>query len=268
MSEPITRHVLLIIICVLVAATPVWARKPETGFLNRTVKSNGVVYRYQVYVPADWERRKQWPVLLFLHGAGERGEDGLLQTDVGIGHAIRSRAAEFEMLVVMPQLRKEKLWTDAGMEAQALAALEQTIKEFHGDRDRVYLSGLSMGGYATWDLAAKYPQRWAALAPICGGIHGPESFPPLHVSLVDDPKIADPYAETARRVGKTPVWVFHGADDDTVPVAESRKMVAALRAANAEVKYSEYPGVGHNSWDGAYAEPEFVPWLLRQSLKR
>ena len=88
------------------------------------------------------------------------------------------------------------------------------------------------------------------------------------MSLVDDPKVADPYAETARRVGKTPVWVFHGGADDTVPVEESRKMVAALRAANANVRYSEYPGVGHNSWDSAYAEPEFLPWMLRQSLRR
>ena len=268
MGEPMTRHGLLIMLCILFAVVPLWARRTETGFLNRTVKSGGVVYRYQMYVPADWEKGKHWPVLLFLHGKGERGEDGLLQTDVGIGHAIRNRAAEYEMLVVMPQLRKEKLWTDADMEAQVLAALEQTIKEFHGDRDRVYLSGLSMGGYATWDLAAKYPERWAALAPICGGIYGPEDFPALHVSLVDDPKVADPYAETARRVGKTPVWVFHGGDDDTVPVAESRKMVAALRAVNANVRYSEYLGVGHNSWVRAYAEPEFVPWLLRQSLKR
>ncbi|HYL15517.1 MAG TPA: PHB depolymerase family esterase [Terriglobales bacterium] len=240
------------------------ARKSETGFLNRTVAASGSSYHYQVYVPANWDKHKKWPVLLFLHGAGERGEDGLLQADVGIGHAIRTRAAEFQFIVVMPQCWPNKLWTDPDMQAQALTALEQSIKEFHGDRDRVYLSGLSMGGYGTWDLAAKYPGKFAALAVICGGIRGPQHFPELHVSLVDDPKITDPYAETGRRIGKTPVWIFHGDADPAVPVEESRKMVEALRAVNTNVRYTEYPGVGHNSWDKAYAEPEFVPWLLAQ----
>jgi len=240
------------------------ARKSETGFLNRTVNTGGSTYRYQVFVPANWDKHKKWPVLLFLHGAGERGEDGLLQTEVGIGHAIRTGAAQFQFIVVMPQCWTNKLWTDSGMQGQALTALEQSIKEFHGDRDRVYLSGLSMGGYGTWDLAAKYPGKFAALAVICGGIHGPQRFQELHVSLVDVPKVTDPYAEVARRIGKTPVWIFHGDADPAVPVEESRKMVEALRAANANMKYSEYPGVGHNSWDKAYAAPEFIPWLLQQ----
>lgn len=240
------------------------AGKSETGFLNRTVILGGNTYRYQVYVPGSWDKQKKWPVLLFLHGAGERGQDGLLQTEVGIGHAIRSRAAEFQIVVVMPQCWPNRLWTDPDMQAQALAALDESSKEFHGDRDRVYLSGLSMGGYGTWDLAAKYPGKFAALAVICGGIRGPERFQELHVSLVDDPKITDAYVETARRIGKTPVWIFHGDADPAVPVEESRKMVEALRALNANVRYSEYPGVEHNSWDKAYAEPEFIPWLLQQ----
>jgi len=123
-----------------------------------------------------------------------------------------------------------------------------------------------MGGYGTWDLAVKYPKRFAAYVVICGGLRGPDRFPELHVSLVDDAKIADPYAETARRVGKTPVWIFHGADDPAVPVEESRKMADALKAAGGSVDYTEYPGVGHQSWLKAYAEPELVPWLLKQKL--
>jgi predicted peptidase len=244
-----------------------YARKPETGFVNRTVSSGGVTHRYQVYVPADWDKHHKWPVLLFLHGYGERGDDGLLSTDIGIGHAIRTHAALFTFLVVIPQCSTSSLWTKSDMQEIALAALEQTIREFKGDRDRLYLSGLSMGGYGTWDMAVRYPGKFAGLAPVCGGIRAP-GLPELHASLLDDPKVSDAYAETARRIGRTPVWIFHGDADEAVPVEESRKMAEALRAANANVKYTEYPGVGHNSWDKAYSEPDFVPWLLSQKLQR
>ena len=247
-------------------SAPASARKPETGFLNRVVTVQGETYRYQVYVPPDYDSHKKWPVIVFLHGAGERGDDGLLQTDVGLGHAIREHATNFPFVVVMPQCRKDKLWTQPDMQAQALAALDQSSREFHADRNRVYLTGLSMGGYGTWDLAVKYPKRFAAYVVICGGLRGPDRFPELHVSLVDDAKIADPYAETARRIGKTPVWIFHGADDPAVPVEESRKMADALKAAGGSVEYTEYPGVGHQSWLKAYAEPDLVPWLLKQKL--
>jgi predicted peptidase len=254
------------VLVILLTAPAASARKPETGFLNRVVTVQGDTYRYQVYVPADYESHKKWPVILFLHGAGERGDDGLLQTDIGLGHAIREHAANFPFIVVMPQCRKEKAWTQADMQAQALAALDQSFKEFHGDRERVYLTGLSMGGYGTWDLAVRYPKRFAAYIVICGGIRGPERWPELHSSLIDDHRISDPYAETARRIGKTPVWIFHGADDPTIPVEESRKMADALRAAGGNVQYTEYPGVGHQSWLKAYAEPDLVPWLLKQKL--
>ncbi len=152
------------------------------------------------------------------------------------------------------------------MQAQAMAALEASIKEFHGDRNRIYLSGLSMGGFGTWEFAARNPGRFAALVPICSGVRPQKNWPQLRVTLVDDPKIADPYAEIARHIGSTPVWIFHGDADPAVPVDESRHMAEALKAANAKFKYTEYPGVGHNSWDQAYAEPDLVPWLLAQSL--
>src|SRR5437899_11371855 len=104
------------------------ARKSETGFLNRTVNTGGSTYRYQVFVPANWDKHKKWPVLLFLHGAGERGEDGLLQTEVGLAHAIREHAGNFAFVVVMPQCPKGKLWTEPQMETQALAALDRSMK--------------------------------------------------------------------------------------------------------------------------------------------
>ncbi|PYV59612.1 MAG: hypothetical protein DMG91_00760 [Acidobacteria bacterium] len=253
-----------IVLITALFALPAFAGRAQTGFLNRTVMEAGEEYRYQVYVPADWNDHKKWPVILFLHGAGERGDDGLLQSDVGLGHAIRKNAAAFPFIVVMPQCRKGKVWTQPDMEAQALGALDRSIKEFHGDRERVYLTGLSMGGFGTWDLAAKYPGRFAAYVVICGGISPLPQLPEIAVSLAKEHKVADPYAETARLVGKTPVWIFHGDADPAVPVEESRKMKAALEAAHANVRYTEYAGVGHESWDNAYAEPDLVPWLLQQ----
>lgn len=258
------RACMVVLLCL--SAATAFARKHETGFLDRTASLNGESYRYQVYVPRDFDPKKKWPVILFLHGAGERNDDGLQQTDVGIGHAIRANASRFPFIVVMPQCRKDKRWIHADMQAQAMTALEQSIKEFHGDRDRLYLTGLSMGGYGTWDMTAKYPGKFAAYVPICGGIYGPAKVPDARVGLAADPSVTDPYAGTAKRIGSTPIWIFHGAADDTVPVEESRKMAQALEAAKANFHYTEYPGVGHNAWDKAYAEPELIPWLLAQHL--
>jgi len=240
----------------------------ETGFLDRTVNVAGKDYRYEVYVPADFRSKKSWPVILFLHGSGERGSDGLLQTDVGLPHAIRQKSSRFPFILVMPQCSDEMIWSAPDMKAQALAALDDSIREFHGDRRRVYLTGLSMGGYAGWEFAIAERGRFAALVPICSGVRAPSDWPELRVHLPDDAKNADPYGEVARRIGKMPVWMFHGDADDSVPVEESRNMAAALKAAGADFKYTEYPGVGHNSWDNAYAEPDLVPWLLSKSLKR
>ena len=260
------RHAALSLTLLALLPVSAFARKQETGFLDRAITVSGETYRYQVFVPYNWDRHKKWPVILFLHGAGERGEDGLLQTDVGLAHAIREHAGNFPFVVVMPQCPKGKLWTEPEMETQAFAALDRSMKEFDGDSERIYLTGISMGGYGTWDLAAKYPHRFAAYVPICGGIYGPPNFKQIEVSLAKDAQVADPYAETARRVGNTPVWIFHGDADDSVPVDESRKMYAALQAAGANARYTEYPGVGHNSWDKAYAEPDLMPWLLNQHL--
>lgn len=259
------RNLFFLLLCSLTFLMPARAYIRETGFLNRSIKVGTTVYRYQVYVPADWTKSKKWPVILFLHGAGERGEDGIIQTEVGIGTAIRRYADRFPSIVVFPQCRKNFWWTHPEMQAQAVKALDQTIKEFNGDTQRVYLTGISMGGYGTWSLAAKYPEKFAALAPICGGIRLPERARSIAGNPPEDPS-ADPYSATAQKIAKLPIWVFHGAADKVVPVSESRKMVEALKMAGGNVKYSEYEGVGHNSWDKAYAEPEFMPWLLSQRL--
>jgi predicted peptidase len=244
------------------------AHSNDTGFLDRTLSLHGRTYRYQVFVPEDWSPKEQWPIVLFLHGAGERGSDGLLQTDAGLPRAIRLDRTRFPTIVVMPQCPRESWWPAPEMEEVALSALAAASKEFKGNPKKTYLTGLSMGGYGSWDLASRYPGKFAAVVPICGGIIAPEHLLKLHPELAntaypDDPKS---YAEVARRIGKTPVWIFHGADDPTVPVDSSRRLNKALKAAGGDVHYTEYPGVGHNSWDKAYAEPDLMPWLLSKTL--
>jgi predicted peptidase len=244
----------------LLAVAPARAKKIETGFHDRTVTVDRLEYKYQVFVPDNWTPKKKWPVILFLHGAGERVEDGLIQTEVGIGRAIRRDRSRVPAIVVMPQCRKDVWWTDSAMGNVAMAALDQAQKEFHGDSARIYLTGLSMGGYGTWYLAAKYPGEFAAIVPICGGILMPD------LSRKQSPDDSKPYAETAAKIGKnTPVWIFHGGDDPVVPVAESQRMAAAMKALGGEVRYTEYPGVGHNSWEKAYEEAELFPWLLSKT---
>jgi predicted peptidase len=147
------------------------------------------------------------------------------------------------------------------MQTLALKSLEQTAKEFKCDSKRTFLTGLSMGGYGSWLIAANNRKKFAALAVICGGVIPP---PGVKVPGTDVAGPADPYGAIASKIGKTPVWVFHGGADTAVPVSESRKMVDALKAQYGNVRYNEYDGVGHNSWDKAYAEPELFPWLLSQ----
>jgi len=269
---------LLTLIVFSLTATPAEARKTETGFLDRKVSVQGAEYKYQVFVPEDWTKNKKWPVILFLHGAGERGDDGLVQTEVGIGTAIRRYRSRFPAVVVMPQCRKDMWWADS-MADIAMAALAEAQKEFHGDANRVYLTGLSMGGYGTWYLAGKYPGKFAAIAPICGGILMPDK------ARTQSPDDNAPYTEAAKKIGKTPVWIFHGGDDPVVPVTESRRMAEAMKAVLGqdtlytarpatkpvevpEVIYTEYPGVGHNSWEKAYADPDLISWLLTKSLSK
>jgi predicted peptidase len=249
------------LLALLLVATTAYAKKPETGFLDRTVIVQGTSYKYQVFVPENWSPKHKWPIILFLHGAGERAEDGLVQTQVGIGRAIREHRDRFPAIVVLPQCRKNIWWAQSPMDDVAIASLEAATKEFHGDTDRTYLTGLSMGGYGTWYLAGKYPSRFAAIVPICGGVLVPDM---ARMQPADD---ASPYAEAAKKIGnKVPAWIFHGGDDPVVPVTESQRMNTAMKALGGDVRYTEYPGVGHDSWNKAYDEEELMKWMLSKSL--
>jgi len=235
---------------------------PQSGFLDRTVRLQGVDHSYKVYVPEAYAVDSPWPVILFLHGAGERGTDGVLSTTVGLGRAIREFPSRYPAIVVFPQAPLDTTWTGEPGRV-AMAALEKTLHEFSTDRDRVYLTGLSMGGQGAWALAYSHSDQFAAAVVICGFIGvGSGAFASFMAA-----DVADPPAALATRIRKLPVWVYHGDADRTVPVDQSRTVVASLRAVGADVQYTELPGVGHNSWDAAYQSPELAAWLFKQRRK-
>jgi predicted peptidase len=228
---------------VLLCVTRTRPAEPR-GFLDRVYQDDQGESKYVLFVPHSTKSDKPLPVILFLHGAGETGTDGQLQAKVGLGPAIKKREKSFPFLAIFPQSQK-RTWQAGSQDAKrALAILDAVSKEYKTDPKRVYLTGLSMGGYGTWSLAQVQPDRWAAIVPVCGG---------------GDPK-------QAGKIKHIPCWCFHGETDMAVPVAKSRDMIEALKKAGGTPKYDEYAGVGHNSWDRAYATKELYPWLLEQHL--
>lgn len=234
----------------LAAGSSAAAREPKSGLLTRTVTVGEESYTYQVFVPARLAGQRNLPVILFLHGIGQRGEGGLIPADGTAGAFARQYLEQVPAVALIPQCRKGRYWHDPEMERMVMAELEQTREEFGADPKRLYLAGVSMGGFGAWHLAAEHPGKFAAVVSICGGS-------PLTAG--------DRFAPIARKVGRTPVWVFHGSEDRVVPVSESRRMVEALKSLEgSRVRYSEYEGVGHNVWLKALAEPGLLPWLLGQ----
>jgi predicted peptidase len=241
---------------------------PRSRFLERSVTLGEHEYRYRVWLPPHYTKLHHWPVILFLHGSGERGEDNLRQVTIGLGPALERFSDRYNSVIVFPQCRLGHEWY-GDMELQAMAALESSIREFHGDRRRVYLTGISMGGSGAWYLA-RHRRRFAAVVPICGEVARdpvdpfPIELPPDIARIIGAP---DPYGALAQAVGALPVWAFHGTVDSEVPVTESRNTVAALRRNGGNVTYTEYPGIGHDSWDLAYADARMPRWLLQQRLR-
>jgi predicted peptidase len=224
--------------------------------LERLVyEAGGRKLPYRLLKPATVERDKKYPLVIFLHGAGERGSDNEKQLVHGVPQFVANRD-KYPCFLIAPQCPEGKKWVEVDWSADThtlpadpgevgrltLGLIEQAIKDLPTDAKRVYVTGLSMGGYGTWDLLARRPELFAAVAPVCGG--------------------AD--EATAAKVKDVPVWAFHGAKDTAVKPARSRNMIAALRKAGGQPKYTEYPEVGHNSWDPAYADPEFFRWLFAQ----
>ncbi|HEX5444020.1 MAG TPA: prolyl oligopeptidase family serine peptidase, partial [Pirellulales bacterium] len=183
------------------------------------------------------EGDKKWPLILFLHGSGESGDD-LNKVKIHGPPKIVETKHDFPFIVVSPQSSRR------GWNVDALKGLlDEVLADYRVDRNRVYLTGLSMGGFGTWSLAAAYPDTFAAIAPICGGGNPSE----------------------AKRLKDLPIWVFHGAKDPAVPLQRSQDMVDALKAAGADeknLKFTVYPDAGHDSWTETYNNPELYKWLL------
>ena len=222
-------------------------RHLPAGFITRTLhnEENNQDYKYAIFVPPQHKLDPQhrWPVILFLHGSGECGEDGIRQTTVGLPVFISQHATQFPFIVVMPQAHA--MWFRGAEAHTAWRAMAETIRDFPVDLDRVYITGLSMGGFGAWEMAIIQPDAFAAIIPVCGA--APLDF--------------------LSNIAHVPVWAFHGAQDNHVSVNGSRDAIAALRKLGGSPKYTEYPAVGHECWDQAYAEPDLWRWLLAQKRK-
>ena len=202
-----------------------------------------VPLRYLVHLPpgAKDGGPKRWPTILFLHGAGERGDDLKLVGIHGPPKIVKSRP-DFPFIVLSPQCPKGEWWTPPRLND----LLDEVASKYPIDPDRLYLTGLSMGGYGSWRLACEYPGRFAAVVPICGG---------------GDPR-------DVARITDVPIWVFHGAKDGVVPVSRSEEMVAALRKTGGRVRFTVYPDANHDSWTATYDNPALYDWLLEQRRGR
>lgn len=211
-----------------------------------------VELRYLFFLPKGYkeDRDKRWPLMLFLHGSGERGTN-LAKVAVHGPPKIVKTNADFPFILVSPQCPSGTTWSDDAL----LALLDEIQEKYRVDENRVYLTGLSMGGYATWSLGLKNPDRFAAIAPICGGGNL------LTILLPDQGK------QSALK--RLPVWAFHGGKDSVVPLRESEQMIEALKkAGNEETKLTIYPEAGHDSWSEAYDNPELYEWLLQHTREK
>lgn len=198
---------------------------------------------YLLYLPPDYEQKDSWPLLVFLHGAGERGSD--LNRVKAHGPAkLVEQGRDFPFVIVSPQCPEGQWWPILGREV--LALIDEMLERYKIDPDRVYLTGLSMGGYGTWAIASAWPERFAAIVPICGG--------------------GRPF--TAANLKKVPVWAFHGAKDPVVPLSESQQMVEAVNRAGGKAKLTVYPDAEHDSWTQTYDNPELYQWLLSHRRAR
>jgi len=221
--------------------TPLAVGQQELA-LPESVRTVAMNRKFLLYVPKEYMRQKSTPLLLFLHGMGERGNDLATLRRVAIPRLIAG-GRDFPMLVASPQCLlgpDGKGWWNT---ADLIALVDHLEKECKVDPRRIYVTGLSMGGFATWDLACRHPKRFAAIVPVCGG--------------------GNPGA--AGNLKDLPTWAFHGDKDTTVVLAKSQEMIDAIKAAGGNPKFTIYPGVGHNAWDQAYAEKDLVPWLLAQA---
>ncbi len=225
---------------------------------KKTFEKDKAKLQYRLFVPEGYKDAKDsYPLVVFLHGAGERGDDNTAQLVHGVADFTNPESQKkHPCIVIAPQCPKGEVWVSGllpqlekksekpKVQAGNLVPplVEALCKEYRIDKKRIYLTGLSMGGYGTWELLCRNPELFAAGAPICGG---------------GDVKKAD-------KISKIPLWCFHGDKDSAVPVARSREMIEAVKKAGGKPKYTEYEGVNHDSWTRTYRDEKFHEWLFAQ----
>ncbi len=233
----------LVLLSLLAVYTPVESAaddaKPGTQTAHSfTVKSDDgkeATVRYWLFLPESYDDQEAWPLMLFMHGAGERGDDLELVKKWGPPKLVESKK-DFPFVVISPQCPKSVWWNVDHM----VALVDRVAGERKIDKSRMCTTGLSMGGFGTWAIIAKHPKLFAAAVPICGG---------------GDPKEAE-------KLTHLPIWAFHGDKDNVVPPSRSQAMVDAVNQAGGKAKLTIYEGVGHNSWSETYANEEVYQWLL------
>lgn len=205
------------------------------------IEANETNVNYLLFLPDKYNKeKKDWPLILFLHGSGERGS--VIDSVKKHGPPkIVEQVPDFPFIVLSPQCPKEQQWSNDIL----IPLLDEIVKKYRVDEKRIYLTGLSMGGFGTWALAIQYPHRFAAIAPICGG--------------GDTSKVCV--------LKNVPTWVFHGAKDQTVPISRSQEMVDALKKCGGKVRFTVYPDAGHDAWTKTYGNPEFYKWFLQIERK-
>ncbi len=222
----------------------VQSAKSFRKLITRTVSTN-----YLLFLPTDYAARasskKKYPLIFFLHGAGERGSNVWKVGIHGPPKLVREKT-DFPFIVLSPQCSVGQLWDNEAL----MALLDDVMRKHHVDKSRVYLTGLSMGGFGTWSLGLAYPERFAAMAPICGGGDW------ISARLTNPKK-----TEALASLG---IWAFHGGKDPVVKLSESERMVEAVKKAGCrEVELTVYPEAQHDSWSETYSNPKLYEWFLR-----
>jgi predicted peptidase len=210
------------------------SKQPPRGSLN-----------YLLFLPKGYRTHqdRMWPMIVFLHGSSERGDDVELVKKHGIPRIVEQQK-DFPFVAVSPQCPAKAGWQIYLRTIDNL--IDDVISRYRVDADQLYLTGISMGGYGTWHLAAKHPTRFAAIAPICGGGYRSYGFPDKACVLKD-----------------MPIWAFHGALDRIVPVQEAERVIDVVRSCGGRVRFTVYPDAGHDAWTRTYQNPELYVWFLR-----
>lgn len=239
--------------CSTMKKTVATGKKPVIENLSSEKLTISTSVDYSVFLPKQYKKSStnKWPLILFLHGSGERGTN-IWRTAIHGPVNYIAKHPDFPFILVTPQCPAGSKWSDDLL----MGLLDEVTKKYSVDTNRIYLTGLSMGGYGTWSLATTYPERFAAVAPICGG----EGSIGIILSMMETDKSA--------ALKTLPIWAFHGVKDTVVPIEETERMVKLLKKiGNENVEFTKYPEATHNSWTVTYDNPELYQWFLEHDLK-